>query len=103
MAMRIAKLAIGLRLYEKRNGDWPGTIEQLTQDSIAVDLGPVMPIGPKPFGYQVTDGAAEVWGFHPEHAGEITPDEPVDPFTRDMAPGQQDLWQYWHWTLPSGG
>ena len=103
--MRIAKLAIGLRLFEKQNDRWPKSLDQLeaVEDN---DLGPIQPIGPKPLGFKVSDGTAEIWGFHPENASDMTPEEPVDPVTREagldptsLQNQLQDFWEYWHWKL----
>lgn len=102
MELRMAKLAIGLRLYEKRHGNWPNTLDELNSDQLHVELGPISPIGPKPFGFRVTDGTAEAWGFHPEDAGDVTPEEPVDPLSEAIQYPHQGSWEYWHWKLPHG-
>jgi hypothetical protein len=105
MEMRIAKLAIGLRWYEKRNDRWPNTLDELEAREGGIDLGAIQPVGPKAFGFRVRDGTAEVWGFHPEHASDMTPEEPVDSLTLQAVDPisfqdhQQDIWEYWHWKL----
>ena len=97
MEMRIAKLAIGVRLFEKANDRWPESLDEL--NSLQVDLGPVRPIGSKPFGYRIVDGSAELWGLPPEGAGDMTPDEPVDPLLSEEE--EREVIEFWHWRLVS--
>ncbi|GAA4455603.1 hypothetical protein [Novipirellula rosea] len=97
MQMRIAKLAIGLRLFQKPRSHWPDSLEKLSVSSIGVELGPTEPIGDKPFGYRVENETAELWGFLPENASDSTPDSPPDPIS--VPENQRDQVDYWHWKL----
>ncbi|WP_372718423.1 hypothetical protein [Novipirellula sp.] len=97
MQMRIAKLAIGLRLFQKRRGHWPDSLDELSASSIGVELGPTEPIGDKPFGYRVENDTAELWGFIPENDSDSTPESPPDSIAAsEIQPDQVD---YWHWKL----
>lgn len=97
MMLRIAKLAIGLRLFEHQNGTWPDSLGRLTVDQIGVDLGPITPIGAKPFGYRVKGDEIELWGFVPTQPTDETPNAPVDP--KSMPEENQKSWSYFDWSL----
>lgn len=97
MEIRIAKVAIGVRLYEKRNGSLPESLEQLTVENIGVDLNPIDPVGGKPFGYRVSGDKAELWGFNPESPDDSTPDQPTDP---ESLSENDSFLEYWTWNLP---
>ncbi|WP_442505652.1 hypothetical protein SH528x_004449 [Novipirellula sp. SH528] len=97
MQTRIAKIAIGLRLFQKRNGRWPNSLDEISSKNIGIELGPTEPIGDKPFGLNVDNGAAELWGFVPENASDTTPDSPVDPMSKPE--DWREHWEYWHWKL----
>ncbi|QEF97249.1 hypothetical protein Mal15_12880 [Stieleria maiorica] len=98
MENRIAKIGVGLRLYEKRNGDWPDDLDVLTSADLGIDFGPIDPVGGNPFGYRVVDGRAEVWGFDPQLPTDVTPPEPID--VSSLSEHEQYL-KYWWWTLPA--
>ncbi|MCO8120111.1 hypothetical protein NHH03_00055 [Stieleria sp. TO1_6] len=97
MSTRLVKLAIGLRLYEKRHGRWPDTLGQLSADQSVGDLGPTEPVGHKPFGYRVTDGRAELWGFRAETPFESTPESPTDLTALGESEGENLA--VWNWLL----
>lgn len=99
MEMRIAKIGIGIRLFEKSKGRLPPSLDELTDDDATVELGPIDPIGYKPFGFRVIDGDVEVWGFRPMDATDVTPDEP--PEFEDF-PEADDYMKYWYWKLSPG-
>lgn len=95
MEMRIAKTAIGLRLYEHRFDRWPESLDELTQ--LDTDLGLLQPLGPKPFGFRVADGDAVLWGFDIHSGATQVPDEPIDLDTLDES--QRESYEYWLWRL----
>ncbi len=97
MMLRIAKLAMGLRLYEREHGAWPDSLDSLTSDQIGVDLGPITPIGTKPFGYCVQGDIVELWGFYPSLPTDETPDAPIDP--SPFNEGQKEVMSYFLWSL----
>ncbi len=92
MSVRLAKLGVAIRRFEKQTGRLPEEIGELTE---SFDLGPVQPIGGKPFGYRLTDGTAELWGFNPEQPGDHTPPQPAVPSD------ERDDQPFWHWTIPA--
>jgi hypothetical protein len=91
MSVRLAKLGIAVRRFEKQTGRLPQRIGEVTE---SFDLGPVQPIGEKPFGYRLSDGTAELWGFRAEQPGDQTPPAP-DASSDDTADQP-----FWHWTIP---
>ncbi|MEM7474406.1 MAG: hypothetical protein AAF483_05380 [Planctomycetota bacterium] len=99
---RLALLALGVRLYEKRNGSLPGSLEDLKNlkvEGLELDPAVLMPIGKKPFGFKVEEQDAKpkavLWGFSLLNADE-TPDEPP----KDD-PGLE-IEAIWVWQLDSG-
>lgn len=99
METRIAKAAIGLRLYEHRFDRWPASLDELSQ--LDTDLGSLQPIGPKPFGFRVVDGDALLWGFDIHSGATQVPDEPIDLDTLDES--QRESHEYWLWRLKQAG
>ncbi|QDV46321.1 hypothetical protein Enr13x_62300 [Stieleria neptunia] len=97
MENRIAKIGIGLRLFEKRHDRWPASLDELTDADSDASLGPIDPAGNLPFGYRVVDGKAQVWGFDPQSPGDSTPSEPID--VDQLGEHEQHL-KYWSWELP---
>jgi hypothetical protein len=94
---RLAALAIGVRLAEKRDGQIPASLVELVENEpLLPKLDELRPIGGKPFGYQVDESGAVLWGF-PLQISEETPDEPPDPKVDD---GNAEIWR---WDLPSPG
>ena len=60
---RLVKLAIGLRKYERKFGNWPKSLDELAQ--VGVDLNALKPIEESSFRYRVTkSGEAVTWGVH---------------------------------------
>jgi hypothetical protein len=98
MQLRIAKVGIGLRLFQLRHGRWPASLDDLTPQNIGVDLGPIKPIGDQPFGYAVEDQTVQLWGFLPETPTDVTPKAPMDLGTLEEK--ERLTWEYWHWVLP---
>lgn len=97
MSVRIAKLAVAARLFEQRHGRWPQIIDELLEKSSDLDLGPVQPIGQKPFGFMATDDGVQLSGF-PLYTGQrVTPDAPVDPKYVDES--QRSDAAFWVWEL----
>nr|WP_143548168.1 hypothetical protein [Rhodopirellula sp. SM50] len=97
MENRIAKIGIGLRLFEKRHARWPASLDELIAADLGVPLGPIDPAGGLPFGYRVIDGNAEFWGFDPQSPSEGTPPEPIDV---DQLGEYEEHLKYWYWELP---
>jgi hypothetical protein len=60
LSHRIAALAVGVRLYEKKHGQFPASLEELSE--FKLDIRKIVPSGQKPFGYEVIDGKAAIWG-----------------------------------------
>lgn len=100
METRIAKLAIGLRLYEKRKGAFPGSISELMSADLGVELGPIDPVGGKPFGYKIAAETAELWGFEPQKPGDETPETP--PSSSELSADNSQM-DYWNWKLRKAG
>ncbi|MFK7738418.1 MAG: hypothetical protein AB8B50_20505, partial [Pirellulaceae bacterium] len=97
MKHRLAALAIGVRLAERRDGQVPASLAELVEkEPLLPKLDKLKPIGGKPFGYLVNDSGAVLWGFAPRTAGE-TPNEIPDPSADDAKAG------IWRWDLPSPG
>lgn len=97
MENRIAKIGIGLRLFEKRHDRWPASLDELSAADLDATLGSVDPAGNLPFGYRVLDGKAQVWGFDPQSPGDSTPSEPIDV---DQLGEHEEHLKYWSWELP---
>jgi hypothetical protein len=70
---RFTRLALAMRLYEKRHGQFPDTLEALNE--VGFDPKNSKPWGGKPFGYRLEDGVAILWGT-PPRVGPHTSDEP---------------------------
>jgi hypothetical protein len=98
MQRRMAAIAISIRLYEKRNGRMPASLEDLKSlelGELKLDPAALQPLGGKPFGYKVEDKQALLWGFDPKQAPS-TPAEP--PSTADGSPNSV-VNKRWTWTL----
>lgn len=76
MHTRMAKLAIGLGVYQHRFGVWPDELDDLSR--VGIDPAALVPLGDKPFGYRVEEGVALLWGFEPTvgHLPRNVPDDP---------------------------
>ena len=95
---RMAVLCIGMRLYEKRNGKMPSSLDDLTSlelGELKLDANALLPPGDKPFGYRLEDDQAVLWGFEPNQASS-TP--PAPPTTAEGEPSAE-LNKRWIWTL----
>jgi hypothetical protein len=97
MENRIAKIAIGVRIFELRSGRWPDSLDELTSDA-KLNLGPIAPTGTEPFGYATSEQTAVLWGFPPQDVNDRTPEAPVDPATLSSE-SDQEQWEYWSWKL----
>ena len=97
MRVRMAKLAIALRIYEKRNGQFPETLDELVKPEMRLDLGPTKPIGPSPFGYTYADGKATLWGFRLRTGARETPPQPED-YGSQPEHEDEDI-KSWIWNL----
>jgi hypothetical protein len=96
---RLAAIAIGLRLYEMRHGHFPEGLEELKKLNMGaeqlLDPDQMMPSGGRPFGYQLENDHAVLWGFDlmKEHC---TPDQIPDYSTSSELP-------LWVWRLQATG
>lgn len=96
MRLRIAELAIGIRLYKIKHGSFPPDLSALAD--IGIDPSKLVPIGSKPFGYRVENARAILWGSLLRHGME-TPDQPPDlPSDKNNAVGENH--NEWKWELP---
>ncbi|GAB5406917.1 MAG: hypothetical protein Aurels2KO_51480 [Aureliella sp.] len=59
---RIAVIAMAIRLYENEQGAFPNSLSEL--ESVGVSASDFMPPGGQPFGYDLVDGKAYLWGFN---------------------------------------
>jgi hypothetical protein len=75
MRARLARLAIGIRLYEDQHGALPDNLDQLVE--LGLDPSKLMPLGDKPFGYRREADKAVLWGFQLLQY-QATPDEPPE-------------------------
>ncbi len=97
MEVRIAKLAIGVRLYQDRFGRSPTSVAALNE--LDVDLGELQPLGTKPFGLRNEQGTVVLWGFDPQAADTQTPAEPIN--LEALNEGDRSREEYWLWQLKS--
>lgn len=78
---RLIALAIGLRLFEKKNGEFPADLEELKTEFPELDPALLKPRGKKPFGYGLEEDnelvIAQLWGFDPSQQ-KVTPASPPD-------------------------
>jgi hypothetical protein len=95
---RMAALCIGIRVFEKRNGRMPTSLDDLKSlelGELRLEPASLLPPGGKPFGYRVEENKAVFWGFELSQASD-TPSEP--PPTADGVPNA-DINKRWIWTL----
>ena len=95
---RMAAIAIGIRLYEKRNGKMPASLDDLKSlelGELQLDPAALLPPGGKPFGYRVEENQVLLWGFD-FNQGSSTPVEP--PSVADGA-SNAAMNELWIWTL----
>lgn len=90
MQVRLAKLGVAVRLYEKREGELPDQLEQVIAQSA---LGPVRPYGSDHFGFRISEGNVELWGGEIESPGDQIPDSPAS------LDETQDSDAIWHWVI----
>lgn len=88
---RMATIAIGVRIYEKRNGKLPASLDELS--SVGIDASELKPIGKNPFGYQIDENGAVLWGLDPSQSKEVslTPPQPSSDADNQI---------FYLWTLP---
>lgn len=102
MEVRLVKVAIGCRLHHHQSDQWPANLEtlgdQLAEALPGIDLGPIRPFGPRPFGHRVEeDGTLTLWSF-PVQTHDQTPDEPIEA-TADQSVSQRNEINYLRWSL----
>jgi len=90
MSVRLAKLGIAARLFSQQHQRLPSDVNELTN---TYDLGPVEPVGDRPFGYQRRDQMAELWGFDPQTPSDRTPTAP------EAATDETGYEAFWLWTI----
>ncbi len=98
MQRRLAAVCIGVRLYEKRVGKMPASLDDLKSlelGKLSLEAGVLLPLGKKPFGYRVEDSHTSVWGFDSSQDSS-TPAEP--PGTDDGSYEAQRN-RLWLWAL----
>ena len=98
---RMAAISIGIRLYEKRNGKMPVSLDDLKSlelGELQLDPAALLPPGGKPFGYRVEENQVLLWGFD-FNQGSSTPAEP--PSIADGAPNAA-MNKLWIWTFEKG-
>ncbi|MEM7557532.1 MAG: hypothetical protein AAF394_00280 [Planctomycetota bacterium] len=96
MNHQIAALAIGIKLHEIRTGEFPKNLEQLKAlDIKGADWNPaeLQPVGGKPYGYEVDDDGAHLWGFSTRNHSETPKTRPTEDLTMEM--------ESWLWDIPS--
>lgn len=96
MNHQIAALAIGVKLHEIRTGEFPKDLEQLIAlDIEGADWNPaeLKPVGGKPYGYEVDDEGAHLWGFSTRNHSETPMERPTEDPTMDT--------ESWLWEVPS--
>ncbi len=74
-ANRLARMAIAVRLYQRRHQNWPASLQELGAEASSQ----LHPFGPKPFGYKLTNDAAVLWGFNLTDEQMETPESPIEP------------------------
>lgn len=94
MNHQIAALAIGVKLHESRKGEFPKDLEQLQALDAGVDWNPaeLQPIGGKPYGYEVDDEGAHLWGFSTRNHSETPEIRPTEDLTMET--------ESWLWDIP---
>lgn len=101
MELRMAKAAIGCRLYHHIQGQWPDELDSLSELLPGVDLGPIHPVGPKPFGYRIEEsGALTLWGF-PLETHDETPEQPIEPAAGASVSQRNEL-RHLRWKMVEG-
>ena len=90
---RLTRLAIQLRLYERKHDAWPESLVALADQ--AEDSKEVKPLGRESFGYKIMpNGEAMVWGVEQSELNPILTDPPE--LDADVNPR-------WTWSLQRGG
>ncbi len=95
---RLAAICIGVRLYEKRLGKAPSSLDELKKLELgtsSLDPDVLRPPGGKRFGYKVEESKVLVWGFDFNNVSS-TPDVPPEVGGDLMQPMDQ---MHWLWTL----
>ncbi len=98
---RMAVLCIAARLYEKRNGKWPASLDDLKTLELGdqvIDPSMLLPTGGKPFGYKVETQQVVLWGGN-SRLDPVTPAEPLSVMEGDPNADENKLWI---WKLRSG-
>ncbi len=95
MNVRLARLAIGVRLYQKKFDRWPPSLGDLKD--VGISESQFRPSGGKPFGYRVIDNQALLWGFVPNSSSDQTPADPID--LESVEENQREELESWLWKL----
>lgn len=92
---RLAALAIGLRLYEKRHGGLPSELMELTH--LPFNLEQVSPSKNQSFGYRRAATTAKLWGGNVNDAFAIPPEPPF--LDQDSLGNDPNGIGFWTWEL----
>lgn len=95
---RLAAIAIGLRLYEKKHGKLPSELKQLSE--LSMDLQQVSPTKNRSFGYRLEGSNAKLWGGSLRDVFGI-PEEPpmIAPESPDTGSPDREQAEFWTWEL----
>lgn len=95
MNHQIAALGIAVKLHEIRKGEFPKDLEQLKALDAGVDWNPaeLQPIGGKPYGYEVDEEGAHLWGFSTRNHSETPAKRPTEDLKMET--------ESWLWDIPS--
>lgn len=96
---RMAALAIGLRLYEDRNGSLPKSIQVLSE--ISLDIKRLTPTNGTSFGYRVDRDNAKLWGGSNKDTLKIA-SEPHTIESMRAESLESSRRENWLWELPAG-
>jgi len=95
---RMAVLCMAARIYEKRNGKWPASLDDLKTlqlEGLVIDPAELMPAGGKPFGYKVEEERVVLWGGN-LRLDPVTPPEPLKVTEGDPNAEENEIWI---WTM----
>lgn len=94
---RLATLAMGVRLFEKRFGRKPATLDELKE--IDMDVAKLHPIGDRPFGYRSDASGTLLWGFEIREMQSTPAEPPVRASIDENGKPASVLSELWAWQL----
>lgn len=95
--VRMAKIAIALRQFERKFDRWPQDLGELTQVGVDSGSADLVPFGGKPFGYKVLENEVELWAFPISSGVRETPAEPK--LLSSLEEREAEQWGRWQWKL----